>query len=128
MSSMEKELDGSTTTDLTLDSGSNSSEDEETSEPVKNPNQQKDEKFAEFCTKITKQVQESAHSNDDFSLDNLVHHLSNDMKRINSSTDKYEKTILHCAVEEKNYVLEKILLAVGVDPNFKKVVGLLLCL
>ena len=54
MSSMEKELDGSTTTDLTLDSGSDCGEDEETSETVKNPNQHKDEKFAEFCTNITK--------------------------------------------------------------------------
>lgn len=122
MSAMEKELDGSTT-DLTLDSGSDSGEAEETSEPVKHPNQQKDERFAEFCTKITKQVQESAHSNDDFSLDNLVHHLSNGMKRINSSTDKYERTILHCAFEEKNYVLMKTLLAVGVDPNCKEGCG-----
>ena len=36
MSSMEKELDRSTTSDLTLDSGSDCGEDEETSETVKN--------------------------------------------------------------------------------------------
>ena len=45
------------------------------------------------------------------------------MKRIHSSTDKYKRTILHCAVEEKNYVLVKILLAVGVDPNCKEGCG-----
>ena len=120
ISSVEKELDGCTTTDLILDSESDSGEEGETSEPVKNPNQQKDENFAEFCTRITTQVQESAHSHNDFSLDNLVHQLSNDMKRINSTTDKYERTIFHYAVEEKNYVLVKILLAVGVDPNCKE--------
>lgn len=123
ISSMEKGLDGSTSSNPTMDSESDSGEDEEIREPVKTPNQQKDEKFAEFCNRISKQVKEASHSNDDFALDNLVYQLSNDVKAINSTTDRYERTIFHYAVEGKNYVMVKVLLAVGVNPNCKEGCG-----
>lgn len=124
--SNEKELDGFTTDNVSSsDSESDNSEDRETHAPksvkTKTPQQQKDEKFAELCNRITKQVREFAHS--DFSIDNLVQRLTNEIKVINSTRDRYDRTIFHYAVEVKNYVLAKILLTVGTNPNCKEGCG-----
>ncbi|CAB4018428.1 GA-binding subunit beta-1 isoform X2 [Paramuricea clavata] len=124
--SNEKELDGFTTDNVSSsDSESDNSEDGETRVPksvkTKTPQQQKDEKFAELCNRITKQVREFAHS--DFSIDNLVQRLTNEIRVINSTRDRYDRTIFHYAVEVKNYVLAKILLTVGTNPNCKEGCG-----
>lgn len=126
ITSHEKELDGFTADNIpSSDSESDKSEDEETRAPEsvikKTPQQQKDEKFVGLCGRITKQVREFAHS--DFSIDNLVQQLTNEMKVINSTRDRYERSIFHYAVEEKNYGLVKILLSVGVNPNSKEGCG-----
>jgi hypothetical protein len=56
-------------------------------------------------------------------LDNVIQQLSNEIELINKTTDQYGRTIFHCAVETKNYVLVKLLLAVGINPNAKEGCG-----
>ena len=45
------------------------------------------------------------------------------MKEVNETKDRYERTVFHAAVEEKNHVFAKVLLAVGVNPNIKEGCG-----
>ncbi len=128
LKSVEKELDGVTTEDdpPSSDSDSDGSEDKDTQESVstnnsKTPLQQKDEIFAGLCWKINAQVQKHAQS--DYSLDNLVGELTKESKSLNSTKDRYERTIFHYAVETKNHALARVLLAIGVNPNCKEGCG-----
>lgn len=56
-------------------------------------------------------------------MENAIQQLSKYTETINSTRDQYGRTILHCAVETRNYVLVKLLLTVGVNPNAKEGCG-----
>jgi ankyrin repeat protein len=45
------------------------------------------------------------------------------VKEINNLKDMYKRTISHHAVEHKNYLLAKVLLTVGINPNYKEGCG-----
>ncbi len=128
LTSMEKDLDGSTFAgESNSDSESDNSEDGLTREPVlastKSLQEQKNEKFAEVCGRIKRLVQQSVLSSNDSFFDNLVQQQTSDMKEINSVKDMYKRTVFHHAVEHKNYLLAKVLLTVGINPNCKEGCG-----
>jgi ankyrin repeat protein len=83
-----------------------------------------DNKFNTLLKQLTEQAQETVNSYDDHScLDKMVHELSRGNKKINDCRDRYDRTIFHAAVEEKQYTLVNILLACGINPNVKEGCG-----
>ncbi len=72
--------------------------------------------------RISNMAKDSSHSIND-ALDSVIQKLLNDIELIDKTRDQYGRTIFHCAVETKNYVLVKLLLAVGVNPNAKEGCG-----
>ena len=84
-----------------------------------------DSKFNALLKKLIEQAQDTVNSCDDSSLDKMVQGLSRGNKKVNDAQckDRYERTIFHAAVEEKQYTLVNILLAAGINPNAKEGCG-----
>ena len=127
LTSLQKGLDGNTIVSTAdSDSEASDSDDNETCKSVsvtETALQQKDRTFAEVRDRVTNKVKESVHSPSDYSVVNLVEQITNDVKEIDSVKDRYERTLFHHAVEQKNYFLVKILLTIGVNPNSKEGCG-----
>ena len=122
MRSTENQLDLS---EGNIESDDDSSEDSEANGRghVNKTVQQKRETFNDFYEQISKKTKEIVHSEDDNSLGNLIEQLLSDVKKTNELTDQYGRTIFTYSVEMKNYVLVKVLLSIGVNPNFKEGCG-----
>ncbi len=80
--------------------------------------------------KLIEQAQDTVNSCDDSSLDKMAQELLRGNKKVNDAQckDRYEQTIFHAAVEEKQYTLVNILLAAGINPNAKEGCGATLML
>mgnify|MGYP002804036238 CR=1 FL=1 len=123
MRSTEKQLD--VPEEGNIESDDDSSEDSEANERehVNRTVQQKREIFNDFYEQISRKTMETVHSEDDNSLGNLIQQLSSDAKKINELTDQYGRTMFTYSVEMKNYVLVKVLLSIGINPNVKEGCG-----
>lgn len=125
--SYEKQIDASTydvnDTESDTDSGDDDGTRSSGSVTKKAVQQPKDARFKALYERISNMAQDSSHSINDDALDNVIQKLSNDIELIDKTRDQYGRTIFHCAVETKNYVLVKLLLAVGVNPNAKEGCG-----
>ena len=76
----------------------------------------------DFYEQISRKAIETVHSEDENSLGNLIRQFSSDVK-INELTDQYGRTLFTYSVEMKNYVLVKVLLSIGINPNAKEGCG-----
>ena len=124
MRSVEKHMDRSPE-DVLSDSDDNDEGERQHPESAvgKTAQQKQDDAFKELYNKISTKVQQAVYSNEDGALNTLIEQLGTDMKIINGTRDCYERSIFHCAVEMKNYVLVKILLTIGVNPNSQEGCG-----
>ena len=120
MRSYEKQLDVADEGNSESDDCSEDSEANETEHVAKRAVQQESETVKDFYERISRKTIETAHSNDDEALGNLIQQLSNDAEKIN---DQYGRTMFNYSVEIKNYVLVKVLLSTGINPNAKEGCG-----
>ena len=81
-----------------------------------------DNEFDALFKRLVKQAQDTVVSTDEHILDKTVLELSRN-KKINNCRDRYDRTVFHAAVEEKQYTLVNILLACGINPNAKEGCG-----
>ena len=124
MRSREKQLD--IPDENNSGSDTNSSEDSDTNgieRVAERTVQQESETFKYLYARISRQTTHITHSNEDDPLGILIQQLSNDVEKINGITDQYGRTIFSFSVELKNYVLVKVLLSIGINPNVKEGCG-----
>ena len=86
------------------------------------PEKDGDNEFDALFKRLVKQAQDTVVSTDEHILDKTVFELSQN-KKINNCRDRYDRTVFHAAVEEKQYTLVNILLACGINPNAKEGCG-----
>jgi hypothetical protein len=123
MRSREKQLD--IPDENSSGSDTNSSEDSENNiqRVADETVQQGSEPFKDLYERISRQTAHITNSNEEDPLGILIQQFSNDVEKINRITDHYGKTIFSFSVELKNYVLAKVLLSIGINPNVKEGCG-----
>jgi ankyrin repeat protein len=121
----EKQIDTSTMDDgmSSCNSDSDSDDDGHPPDKEKAAKEQIGGGFKVFYDSMLKLIEECSISASEYSMENVVQKLTLKRDEINCTKDKYERTIFHVAVEEKNYLLVKILLAVGININAKEGCG-----
>lgn len=105
------------------DSESKSSGDSSFSESENPSKEDVDKNFKILYDSVSKRILECAELGTEESVNNVVRELTQREKEINTIKDSYGRTIFHVAVEEKNYLMVKILLGVGVNVNSKEGCG-----
>ena len=124
MTSSEKEIDSSTMDDGMSSCDSDSDNNDENHSPgTEKATKEQIDAFKGFYDSMLTLIEECSVSASEYSMENVVEKLTLKRDEINSIKDRYERTILHVAVEEKKYMLVKILLAVGVNINAKEGCG-----
>ena len=86
------------------------------------PQKDGDNEFDALFKRLVKQAQDTVVSTDEHILDKTVLELSRN-KKINNCRDRYDRTVFHAAVDEKQYTLANILLVCGNNPNAKEGCG-----
>jgi hypothetical protein len=81
------------------------------------------EDFQNFFNSLVEKTQEITRSSDESLLDRTIQDISKLTKKLESTRDKFGRTVLHAAVEQRNFTLTNILISSGINPNSKELCG-----
>ena len=79
--------------------------------------------FENFFNNLVEKTQEITRSSDESLLDRTIQGISKLTKKLESTRDKFGRTVLHAAVEQRNFTLTNILISSGINPNSKELCG-----
>jgi hypothetical protein len=79
--------------------------------------------FQNFFNSLVEKTQEITRSSDESLLDRTIQDISKLTKKLESTRDKFGRTVLHAAVEQRNFTLTNILISSGINPNSKELCG-----
>ena len=81
------------------------------------------EDFESFFNNLAEKTQEITRSSDESLLDITIQGISKLTKKLDNIRDKFGRTVLHAAVEQRNFTLTNILISSGINPNSKELCG-----
>lgn len=79
--------------------------------------------FENLFNNLVEKTQEITRSSDESLLDRTIQGISKLTKKLESTRDKFGRTVLHAAVEQRNFTLTNILISSGINPNSKELCG-----
>ena len=112
-------------TDLEIQNLSDNSEESNSDEYSGNHDLLKtsNEDFDNFFNSLVEKTEEITRSSNESLLDTTIQGISKLTKKLESTRDKFGRTVLHAAVEQGNFTLTNILISSGVNPNSKELCG-----
>ena len=79
--------------------------------------------FESFFNNLVEKMQEITCSSDKSLLDITIQGISKLTKKLDNIRDKFGRTLLHAAVEQRNFTLTNIFISSGINPNSKELCG-----